>query len=89
MYDDIEDIAFLKTGKEWELFGNLALRLNNIEYAKKSFELAQMQTISLKSLQRLVEIYSIAGDIKKAFEFILKSLILLEKAFMEESVFNW
>ncbi|KXS21181.1 chaps-domain-containing protein [Gonapodya prolifera JEL478] len=60
-----QQIAYRKTAAEWEVYGDLSLRLEHKEEAKDSYLLALEQRFSAKALLRLMDMYSEEGLIQE------------------------
>jgi len=71
-------IAYRKTFMEWEVFGDLALRLRHMDEAKEAYLYSFEQRYSSKSLLRLLEIYSNEYNIQGSLEIINRLVILYE-----------
>lgn len=61
-------IAFRKTSPEWEIYGDLALRLHHPEEAREAYQLSLEQRFSSKALLRLVDMWSLEGMIVETLE---------------------
>lgn len=56
-HDDKKPNPHRKTAAEWESYADLALKLNHVEDAKKGYEQALKQRLSLAALGHLIRIY--------------------------------
>ncbi|KAJ3337256.1 hypothetical protein HDU93_001396 [Gonapodya sp. JEL0774] len=61
-----QQIAYRKTAAEWEVYGDLSMRLEHKEEAKDSYLLALEQRFSAKALLRLMDMYSDEGLIQES-----------------------
>lgn len=59
------DMSYRKTGTEWEILGDLALRLQHKEEAKDAYQRCLDSKFSAKSWQKLLETYADEGDLQK------------------------
>jgi len=71
-------VAYRKSSMEWEVFGDLALRLQHIDEAKEAYLYSFEQKYSSKSLLRLLDIYSNEYNIQGSLEIINRLVILYE-----------
>jgi len=71
-------VAYRKSSMEWEVFGDLALRLQHIDEAKEAYLYSFEQKYSSKSLLRLLDIYSNECNIQGSLEIINRLVILYE-----------
>jgi Chs5-Arf1p-binding protein BUD7/BCH1 len=58
-------MSYRKTGTEWEILGDLALRLHHKEEAKDAYQRCLDAKFSAKAWQRLLETYADEGDLQK------------------------
>lgn len=78
-------IAYRKTAMEWEIFGDLASRLQHLDEAKEAYLYSFEQKYSSKPLLRLLEIYSNEYNIQGALEIINRLVILNEFTYVENT----
>jgi len=71
-------VAYRKSYLEWEVFGDLALRLDHIDEAKEAYLYSFEQKYTSKSLLRLLEIYSNEYNIQGSLEIVNRLVILYE-----------
>ena len=60
------DMSYRKTGTEWEILGDLALRLHHKEVAKDAYQRCLDAKFSAKAWQKLLETYADEGDLQKS-----------------------
>ncbi|KAJ3417087.1 hypothetical protein HDV05_006946 [Chytridiales sp. JEL 0842] len=78
-------LLYRKTGAEWEIYGDLALRLDHPDDAKSAYKLCLDQKFSVKSLLKLLELASEAGDLKETLSTAVKLVTVLDRAFVEHT----
>ncbi|CDS05768.1 hypothetical protein LRAMOSA08296 [Lichtheimia ramosa] len=78
-----QQMPYRKTGTEWELLGDLALRLWHENEAKESYELCLDQKFSAKAWMRLLEIYAKEGNVQKALLAAVKLTVYHERWYHE------
>ncbi|CAD6892515.1 unnamed protein product [Tilletia controversa] len=61
-----QNLAYRKTGTEWEILGELALRLHHSVEARDAFQRCVETKFSAKALLRLLEIYTDAKDVQRS-----------------------
>ncbi|KAF8430853.1 Chs5p-Arf1p-binding proteins-domain-containing protein [Boletus edulis BED1] len=68
-----QHVAYRKTGMEWEILGDLALRLHHKEEAKEAFQRC-LDTVrySQKPWAKLLEIYADEGDITRTIQTAIR-----------------
>lgn len=74
-----------KTGTEWEILGNLALRLHSPFDAKQAFTLCLDQMHSTSALLNLIAIYSAEGQINPTLELVVRMVNCLERTYSEDT----
>jgi hypothetical protein len=79
-------LLYRKTGSEWEIYGDLALRLDHIEDAKEAYKCCLVQKFSGKSLLKLLDIYSDEGNMNASLEVVVRLATTLDKAYIETTV---
>ncbi|CDZ98516.1 Tetratricopeptide repeat-containing domain [Phaffia rhodozyma] len=60
-----QHMSYRKTGTEWEILGDLALRLQHKEEAKDAYQRCLDSKFSSKAWQKLLENYADEGDLQK------------------------
>ncbi|KAF9584628.1 hypothetical protein BGW38_005788 [Lunasporangiospora selenospora] len=75
--------AYRKSGTDWEIYGDLALRLHHREEAKEAYQRCADQKFSAKALVKLLEIYADEGDLHKAMEVSIKLCVYHERWYNE------
>ncbi|KAG4103384.1 chaps-domain-containing protein [Neocallimastix lanati (nom. inval.)] len=81
-------VAYRKSSMEWEVFGDLALRLQHIDEAKEAYLYSFEQKYSSKSLLRLLDIYSSEYNIQGSLEIINRLVILYEFTYNDNTYPN-
>lgn len=61
-----QHMSYRKTGTEWEILGDLALRLHHKEEAKDAYQRCLDSKFSAKAWQKLLETYADEGDLQKS-----------------------
>ncbi|KAG2210039.1 hypothetical protein INT47_003475 [Mucor saturninus] len=78
-----QKIAYRKTGTEWELLGDLGLRLWHENEAKEAYEFCLDYKFSAKAWMRLLEIYAKEGNTQKALLAAVKLTVYHERWYHE------
>ncbi|KAJ3389829.1 hypothetical protein HDU92_000851 [Lobulomyces angularis] len=78
-----EQLLYKKTGAEWEIYGDLAMRLKHDDDAKECFKLCLEQKFSAKSLLKLLEIFSNEGNIQQTLLCAVKLAAVMDRAYIE------
>ncbi|KAI9341620.1 Chs5p-Arf1p-binding proteins-domain-containing protein [Pilaira anomala] len=78
-----QKIAYRKTGTEWELLGDLGLRLWHEKEAKEAYELCLDYKFSAKAWMKLLEIYAKEGNTQKALLAAVKLTVYHERWYHE------
>ncbi|KAI8338888.1 Chs5p-Arf1p-binding proteins-domain-containing protein [Chlamydoabsidia padenii] len=78
-----QQVPYRKTGTEWELLGDLALRLWHTEEAKEAFEHCLDYKFSAKAWIKLLEIYAKAGCVERALLAAVKLTVYHERWYHE------
>ncbi|KND00333.1 uncharacterized protein SPPG_04655 [Spizellomyces punctatus DAOM BR117] len=76
-------LLYRKTGAEWEIYGDLAERLEHKEDAKEAYKLCLSQKFSMKSWLKLLEMYAEEGNIQETLRAVAKLVSILDRAFVE------
>ncbi|KAJ2998552.1 hypothetical protein HDV02_004456, partial [Globomyces sp. JEL0801] len=74
-----------KRGAEWEIYANLALRLNHIDDAKEGYTQCLNQKLSTSALLALAKIYSNEGNVIPCLQCVVKMVNCLDRTFNEET----
>ncbi|ORX38429.1 Chs5p-Arf1p-binding proteins-domain-containing protein [Kockovaella imperatae] len=64
--------SYRKTGTEWEILGELALRLHHKEEAKEAFQRCLETKFSAKALIKLLEMYAREGDLQRTLNVAIR-----------------
>ncbi len=68
-----QHIAYRKTGYEWEILGDLGLRLHHKEEAKEAYQRCLDATrYSFKPWSKLLDTYSEEGDIQRTLQVAVR-----------------
>ncbi|ORY35498.1 bud site selection-related protein [Naematelia encephala] len=67
-----QHMSYRKTGTEWEILGELALRLHHKEEAKDAFSRCLDSKFSAKALLKLLEMYSSEGDLQRSLNAAIR-----------------
>ena len=68
-----QHVAYHKTGFEWEILGDLGLRLHHKEEAKEAFQRAlDTPRYSVKPWAKLLEIYADEGDLMRTLQVAIR-----------------
>ncbi|KAI7870277.1 Chs5p-Arf1p-binding proteins-domain-containing protein [Spinellus fusiger] len=78
-----QQMAYRKTGAEWELMGDLGLRLWHESEAKEAYEQCLDHKFSAKAWMRLLEIYAKEGNVQKALLAAVKLTVYHERWYHE------
>jgi len=66
-------VAYKKTGMEWEILGDLGLRLNHKEEAKEAYQRClDSMRFSYKPWVKLLEMYSEEGDLQRSLQAAIR-----------------
>ncbi|KAI9014612.1 Chs5p-Arf1p-binding proteins-domain-containing protein [Gaertneriomyces semiglobifer] len=76
-------LLYRKTGAEWEIYGDLAQRLDYKEDAKEAYRLCLSQKFSMKSWLKLLEMHSDEGNMQETLRAVAKLIAILDRAFIE------
>ena len=61
-----QNVPYNKTGMEWEILGELAMRLHHKEEAKEAYQKAIETRFSVKAYLALLEVYTEQKDLRRA-----------------------
>jgi len=78
-----QHMPYRKSGTEWEILGDLALRLWHENEAKEAFEQCLDHKFSAKAWMRLLEIYAKEGNVQKALLAAVKLTVYHERWYHE------
>ena len=68
-----QHVAYRKTGLEWEILGDLGLRLHHKEEAKEAYQRClDSQRYSYKPWQKLMEMYADEGDLQRTLQTAIR-----------------
>ncbi|KAI8907663.1 Chs5p-Arf1p-binding proteins-domain-containing protein [Powellomyces hirtus] len=76
-------LMYRKTGAEWEVYGELAERLDHPDDAKEAYKLCLSQKFSMKSWLKLLEMSANEGNISETLKAVAKLVAVLDRAFVE------
>ncbi|RCH92020.1 hypothetical protein CU098_006290 [Rhizopus stolonifer] len=79
----MQKLAYRKTGTEWELLGDLSLRLWHEKEAKEAYELCLDHKFSAKAWMKLLQIYAKEGNSQKALLAAVKLTVYHERWYHE------
>ncbi|PWN98775.1 chaps-domain-containing protein [Tilletiopsis washingtonensis] len=80
-----QSLPYRKTGTEWEILGELALRLHHKEEGKDAFQRCVDSKFSAKALLRLLEIYAEQKDVERTLWTSLRLTAYHHRWYMEGS----
>lgn len=80
-----QNLPYRKTGTEWEILGELALRLHHKEEAKDAFQRCIEAKFSAKAYLRLLEFYADARDVQRSLWMALRLTAYHHRWYMEGS----
>lgn len=78
-------LLYRKTGAEWEMYGDLCLRLLKKADALEAYRLCLEQKLSLKALLRLLEMYTDEGNIQLVLGVVVKLVEVLDRAYVDHT----
>ncbi|TXT15606.1 hypothetical protein VHUM_00109 [Vanrija humicola] len=78
----MQHMSYRKTGTEWEILGELALRLHHKDEAKDAFVRCLDAKFSAKALLRVLEIYSDEGDLQRTLNAAIKLTVYHNRWYM-------
>jgi Chs5-Arf1p-binding protein BUD7/BCH1 len=67
-----QHLAYRKNSSEWEILGELGLRLHHKEEAKDAFQRCLDGKFSAKAWLRLLEMYTEEGDLQRALNAAIR-----------------
>ncbi|KAI8909184.1 Chs5p-Arf1p-binding proteins-domain-containing protein [Gorgonomyces haynaldii] len=77
--------VYRKTGAEWEVFGDLALRMKHPVEAQEAYKLCLSQKMSPNAHLRLLHLYANDGNIQGCLQQVVKMVNLSDRSFMEHT----
>lgn len=80
-----QNMAYRKTGTEWEILGELALRLLHKDEARDAFQRCVDVKFSAKAYLRLLEIYTEARDVQRGLWTAIRLTAYHHRWYMEGS----
>lgn len=80
-----QHMSYRKTGTEWEILGELALRLHHREEAKDAFQRCLEAKFSARSLLRLLDMYAQDADLPRTLSAAIKLTAYHHRWYMESS----
>jgi hypothetical protein len=81
----LQNMGYRKSGTEWEILGELALRLQHKEEAKDAFQRCLDGKFSAKALLRLLEMYANEGDLQRTLSVAIKLTVYHYRWYYEAS----
>jgi len=78
-----QHLAYRKNSSEWEILGELGLRLHHKEEAKDAFQRCLDGKFSAKAWLRLLEMYAEEGDLQRALNAAIRLTIYNQRWYME------
>ncbi|KAJ3049906.1 hypothetical protein HK097_009098, partial [Rhizophlyctis rosea] len=76
-------LLYRKTGAEWEIYGDLAERLQHKEDAKEAYRLSLDQRFSVKAWLKLLEMNSAEGNLQGTLQAAVQLVTILDRAYVE------
>lgn len=80
-----QHMSYRKTGTEWEILGELALRLHHRDEAKDAFQRCLDAKFSARSLLRLLDMYAADADLPRTLNAAIKLTAYHHRWYMESS----
>lgn len=79
----MQHVAYRKTGLEWEILGDLGLRLHHKEEAKEAYQRClESQRYSIKPWLKLMEMYADEGDLQRSLQTAIRVAAYQHKCVM-------
>ncbi|TPX48802.1 hypothetical protein SeMB42_g02457 [Synchytrium endobioticum] len=78
-------LLYRKTGAEWEIYGDLAERLDHREDAKEAYKLCLEQKFSAKAWLKIMEMYADEGNLQQTLTAAGKLVYMLDRAYIEQT----
>lgn len=76
-------LLYRKPGAEWEMYGDLALRLQKTQEAFEAYTLCVQQKLSIRCLLRLMAQAADAGDIQATLTHVAKILTVYDRQYAD------
>lgn len=67
-----QHVAYRKTGAEWEILGDLGMRLHHKEEAKEAYQRCLDSKFSVKAWTKLLEMYAEEGDLQRSLQAAIR-----------------
>lgn len=80
-----QHMSYRKTGTEWEILGELALRLQHREEAKDAFQRCLEAKFSAKALLKLLEMYANEGDLQRTLNVAIRLTTYHHRWYMDSA----
>ncbi|KIJ27347.1 hypothetical protein M422DRAFT_271491 [Sphaerobolus stellatus SS14] len=80
-----QHVAYRKTGAEWEILGDLGIRLHHKEEAKEAYQRCLDAKFSYKAWTKLLEMYSEEGDLQRTLQAAIRLTAYQHRYYMEMS----
>lgn len=81
-----QHMPYRKTGTEWEILGDLALRLQHKEEAKDAYQRCLDAKFSAKAWLKLLEFYADEGDVQRSLNAAIRLSTYQHRWYMETAV---
>lgn len=81
-----QHVAYRKTGTEWEILGDLGIRLHHKEEAKEAFLRCLDNKFSAKAWMKLLEMYSDEGDLQRSLNAAIRLTAYQHRWYQESAV---
>jgi tetratricopeptide (TPR) repeat protein len=78
-------VTHRKNGAEWEIYGNIAVRLGHQEDAVEAYRQCLDQMLSTSALIAMIRIYAKQGDILNCLQLVNRMVSCLDRVFAEET----
>ncbi|KAL1920801.1 uncharacterized protein VTP21DRAFT_11436 [Calcarisporiella thermophila] len=78
-----QHVTYRKTGSEWEILGDLALRLHHKSEAKEAFQRCLEHKFSSSAWSKLLELYAEEGDTLRALQAVVKLAVFNDRWYDE------
>ncbi|KAF8520927.1 chaps-domain-containing protein [Hysterangium stoloniferum] len=80
-----QHVAYRKTGAEWEILGDLGLRLHHKEEAKEAYQRCLEAKFSVKAWYKLLDMYADEGDLLRSLQAAVRLTAYQHRYYMEMS----
>ncbi|KAG8978715.1 hypothetical protein FRC05_009988 [Tulasnella sp. 425] len=80
-----QHVAYRKTGTEWEILGELGLRLHHKEEAKEAFLRCLEQKFSAKAWMKLLEMFAEENDLQRSLNAAIRLTAYQHRWYQESS----